>query len=306
MARRPPLLITLPAAVLAVLVTASGALARTGASDGWLGTVNAYRASAGLAPVEENATWSADALAHSRYLVDNDVVSHEEDPDLPGATLGGAIAGANGNVAGTGAASRTDEAFVELWMAGPFHAIGILRPDLESVGYGAHRDDDAGDIRAAATLDVVRGIDPDRAGTDEPVVWPGDGSVVPLREYPGNELPDPVTACPGYSPPTGLPILVLLPDDAVDVTSSGIDVDGRRVAHCRITAESYTHPVQRWEDRGRALLAADNATILVARDPFEDGDRVSVELGAAPYDLRWSFDIGSPSGEILPADDVLR
>jgi hypothetical protein len=295
------LLITLPAAIIAVLVTASGALARTAPSPGWLGTVNAYRASAGLAPVTENPAWSVDARSHSRYLVDNDVVSHEQDPNLPGATVGGAVAGANGNVAGTGTASRTDEAFVELWMQGPFHAIGILRPGLESVGYGAYRGEEPGSIAAAATLDVVRGIDPDRKHVVEPVVWPGDGAVVPLREYPGNELPDPVTACPGYAAPTGLPILVLLPETASDPTWSGVDVNGVRVPHCRITADSYAHPEEQWEKRGRALLAADNASILLPMYPFDDGDRITVELGADPYDLQWSFSVGGSSGEIGPA-----
>lgn len=49
----------------------------------WLGIVNAYRTTAALAPVGGNGDWAAGGVAHSRYMVVNGVVTHDEDPGNP-------------------------------------------------------------------------------------------------------------------------------------------------------------------------------------------------------------------------------
>ena len=59
-------------------------------AEHWLTVVNAYRGMSGLAPVTENTTWSAEAQAHSCYLLLNGI-SHDEVPGNPGYTPGGDI-----------------------------------------------------------------------------------------------------------------------------------------------------------------------------------------------------------------------
>ena len=93
----------------------------------WLSTVNAYRQMSGLAPVTENTTWSAEGYAHSCYMLANGI-SHDEVPGNPGYTAGGDIAGNSGNVAVSSSTAATARNHIDLWMSGPFHAIGILRP----------------------------------------------------------------------------------------------------------------------------------------------------------------------------------
>ena len=72
---------------------------------------------------------SAGAAAHSCYMLYNGI-SHDETPGLPGYTPEGDAAGNNGNVAVSSQINTSARSHVELWMSGPFHAIGILRPNL--------------------------------------------------------------------------------------------------------------------------------------------------------------------------------
>ena len=61
---------------------------------------------------------------------------HDEQPGQPGYTPGGDTAGNSGNVAASSSPSATARSHIELWMTGPFHAIGILRPGLKTTGFG--------------------------------------------------------------------------------------------------------------------------------------------------------------------------
>lgn len=101
----------------------------------WLTTVNYYRAMAGVSPVVEDANMSAGATAHSCYMLYNGI-SHDEVPGLTGYTPEGDAAGNSGNVAVSSVINTSARNHVELWMTGPFHAIGVLRPNLRSTGFG--------------------------------------------------------------------------------------------------------------------------------------------------------------------------
>lgn len=58
-------------------------------------------------------------------------------------------------------------------------------------------------------LDVLRGRD--SASIGHPVLFPGDGVTTRLRDFTG-EHPDPLESCPGFTEPSGLPIIALLPE----------------------------------------------------------------------------------------------
>ena len=116
-----------------VAATASPAFIPPTAS--WLTTVNYFRAMAGVGPIVEDAAMSAGATAHSCYMLYNGI-SHDETPGLQGYTPEGDIAGNSGNVAVSSQINTSARSHVELWMSGPFHAIGVLRPNLQSSGFG--------------------------------------------------------------------------------------------------------------------------------------------------------------------------
>src|SRR4051812_41427536 len=49
----------------------------------WLAVVSYYRSLAGLPPVTEKTSLSADDQKHAKYMVKNQVIGHSEDPALP-------------------------------------------------------------------------------------------------------------------------------------------------------------------------------------------------------------------------------
>ena len=104
----------------------AGAASAEPASNDWLGIVNTYRAMSGLGAVSENATWSSQAYSHGCYMLYNGI-AHDEIPGKLGYTSGGDLAGNNGNVAVSSSTTATARNHVDLWMTGPFHAIGVLR-----------------------------------------------------------------------------------------------------------------------------------------------------------------------------------
>ena len=153
-------------AAISTLVLIAGAIGFGGpdpvsavADDDWLGVVNTYRAMSGVAPVTANSTWSAEAEAHSCYMLENGI-THDEVPGATGYTPGGDTAGNSGNVAVSSSFSATARSHIDLWMTGPFHAIGVLRHNLGTSGFGLCADNDTPTPwHSGATLDVIRGID---------------------------------------------------------------------------------------------------------------------------------------------------
>jgi uncharacterized protein YkwD len=154
--------IALGLAALGTTVTfgaATTASAVAPAPDDWLGIVNVYRAQSGLAPVSENPTWSVGARNHSCWMLLNGI-AHDETPGTPGYTVEGDQAGNSGNVAVSSNSSATPRSHIDLWMTGPFHAIGLLRSSLQQSAFGlcaSPPNPTNTNWKSAATLDVVRG-----------------------------------------------------------------------------------------------------------------------------------------------------
>ncbi len=190
-------------AVALALGTAPAAVAQ----PAWLDYVNNYRRSAGLPVLTENATWSDGDRKHAIYTVKNDTLGHTENPSLPFYTPEGHTAAQNSNVMAGSSTGYTDESAIDLWMNGPFHAVGIIDPRLAVTGFGSYRES-GGSFGMAAALDVLRGRSGSTAGVTFPIAWPGHGQRVPVGSYGGSEYPNPLTSCPGYTAPSGLPIIM--------------------------------------------------------------------------------------------------
>ncbi len=92
---------------------------------------------------------------------------------------------------------------IELWMTGPFHAIGVLRPNLRQVGFGKCDNTSTPPWRSGATLDVLRGLVAPAVQT-APILFPGNGTTTNLDRF-IVETPDPLTFC-GWTGSAGLPI----------------------------------------------------------------------------------------------------
>lgn len=249
------------------------------AAVGWLDRLNSYRATAGLATLSEVPAWSDGARLHSNYLVVNDRAGHSEDPSLPGYTSQGAAAGSNGNVIASTAPITEVEA-IDAWMTAPFHAIGILDPRLTASGFGLVSNPLDPGIRAAATLDVIRGIDWSIAWPSAPVIWPGPSQTVPIGSYDGNEWPDPLGGCgPGWTAPTGLPVIAMMPAPVVSAAAT-VDGVGGSSAVCVVTAANFVATTQGSQQVGRDVLAARNAVLVIPRQPIANGQSITVNVVA--------------------------
>jgi hypothetical protein len=246
-----------------------------------------------LPEVYENASWSSGGMAHSRYTVKNDVLMHGEDTRNQWYTPEGLAAAESGNLMGSYDATSSDRRAIDSWMQAPFHAVGILDPALEQVGFGSYRETDGG-LQMGATLDVVRGIGGIPASIAFPVSWPANGVTVPLTKFWG-ESPDPLTSCPGYASPAGLPIVLQLgPGNLTPVVSSySFSQGGTALESCVFTEGTYSNPDPTSQDLGRAVLNERDAVIMIPRVPLTPGASYTVSITANGQTYTWTFTVAS-------------
>jgi hypothetical protein len=276
--------------VTTALVTASSLIgvglgaptAHAVADDDWLGIVNTYRQMSGLDTVAANGTWSAEAQAHSCYMLLNGI-SHDEIPGRPGYTPGGDVAGNSGNVAVSSSINAVARNHIDLWMTGPFHAIGILRHNLTTSGFGlCTAESTPTPWRSGGTLDVIRGLDGARPRPSTPIVFPGDGATVPLNAF-ITEYPNPMTLC-GWTGSAGLPLIAMMPNDVTSANSTITGPSGP-IETCTL------HQGNSGADAtARAILDGDNAVVVMPRQILADGT-YTVTVNSDGGTVTWSFSV---------------
>ncbi len=293
---------SLAASALAVLGLVLGALGLGSptpvaavADNDWLTIVNTYRAMSGVAPVTANAVWSAEAQAHSCYMLENGI-AHDEIPGRSGYTSGGDVAGNSGNVAVSSSIGASARSHIDLWMTGPFHAIGILRHNLASTGFGLCASSSTPTPwHSAGTLDVIRGLDYGRPAPTNPIVFPGNGAVVPLHSF-ITEYPNPMTMC-GWSGNAGLPLIAMMPNDVTSATATITGPNGP-VETCTL------HKGNTGSDAtARSILDGDNAVIVMPRTVLADGV-YTVTVNSNGGNVTWSFTVDRSASLQLPIPDT--
>lgn len=261
---------------------------RNPASNRWLAVVNYYRATVYLPRVSADDALSRGAHKHADYMVRNDVVGHAQDPKNPLFSVIGNEAGTHSNVAGWWGSEVSDRDFIEMWMVGPFHAVGILRPNLKTVGYGVAHDKSG--LTSAAALDVIHGLSytPDASET---VIWPGHRSTQPLYSYTGGEYPDPLSSCRGYSSPVGLPVIVQFADPVRNPTFTFKNGAGQSLPACEVDASNYRNSSAAAQSLGRSLLAGDNVVLVIPKAPLEPGKTYVAKVTSGTETARSRFSI---------------
>ena len=281
----------------------AGRTAGPTSSGDWLGEINLYRAAAGLAPVSNNADWDQGITNHLAYLAHTDPAlmtgqyasAHTENPASPYYTDSGAQEGAASNLF-MGAVGYTPVQFVDGWLAAPFHAIGILRPDLTQVAFAY--DPVTGD----AGLDVISGLDQSEPLPTAPTLFPGNGMTTYLDGY-GGELPDPVESCswPSTVQP-GLPLIALLPSaptQGLTATLTGPDgtMSTANGQLCAVDADTYHSSDPVYGPTGLQILQGDNAVLLIPQTPLTWGRYTADIQQAGQPDVSWSF-IAAVPGQV--------
>ena len=247
----------------------------------WLARFNYWRSTAGLPPVTGNTTWSNGDYLHSEYMIKNQQITHYETAGLPYYTAAGNSAAQDGNIEVSSTTSATDAHAIDWWMGAPFHAMAMMDPRLRSTGFGAYREARSG-WEAGFTLDTIRGNS--FTGGTWPVVWPGNGATVPLRSYSGGEFPDPLSACSGYSLPTGLPMFIEVGGNvATTAGAHSFTGNGLPLAHCVI--DSTHNPTL------SSYLAERGGVILIPRAPLQPGVKYVVTVTVNNVLHTWSFSV---------------
>jgi uncharacterized protein YkwD len=274
----------------------------------WLAYTNYYRALADLSPVTERPELSDGAWLHARYMVKNDLIEHSETVGNPWYSDEGHAAAGSSNLAVSTIESTTDEWAIDTWMQAPFHAVGILDPRLVEVGYGSYREADGG-FQMGAALDVISGrVFTATAGITFPIEWPGDGMTVPLTLHWG-ETPSPLTSCPGYSEPAGLPIILQLGRGELtpDMTGHSFTRGGTPLEHCVFDETSYSNPDSGDQDLGRLILDGRDAIVLIPREPLEAGESYTASITVDAVTHTWSFAVAdTPNPQPLFVDNLIR
>lgn len=246
-------------------------------SADWLTVVNYFRSMSGLSSVAGDAALSTGAVNHSCYMLQNGI-SHDEVPGKPGYTPEGDIAGNSGNVAVTSVYNETVRSHIELWMTGPFHAIGVLRPGLQRVGFGKCDNPNTTPWRSGATLDVLSGLGAAPAPS-APILFPGNGTTTSLNRF-ITESPNPMTAC-GWSGTAGLPIIAMMPEGFSGNPVATLQGSSGPIETCVLSSQNTT-------DVAKQILAGENAVIVMPRVPLAT-DTYSVSVTTSARSVQWSF-----------------
>lgn len=241
--------------------------------------VNTYRSIAGVPPVTFDAGLDANCFAHSRYMAENNHLTHDQNPALPFASPEGDAAGGNGNV-WLGSATATPfwqpTNPVHSWMASPGHRFWLLYPTTPTFGFGFYM---AENNRAGATLDVLshHAINQDPNYTGWPILYPAkDQTGVPSTAFP-------VSMMWRYFGETPV----------VNDTRFNI-VGGDQVAHTTTTGVPAGH----------------KGILLTPQSPLPDNTWFEVSVfgshNSVPFAETWRFATGTPVTEPTPTPTPLN
>jgi uncharacterized protein YkwD len=256
----------------------------------WLQYLNLFRAQAGLPPVTENQQWSIDGSLHSRYMSNTGQLDHGEDPVSPFYTNEGHAAGQNGNIAATLITMPPYKWAFNYWMSAAFHALPMIDPELQVVGFAEYRDPAAA-IEVTGTLDIKRGLGPMPASVKFPIMFPKDGGLTWVLRYSLPEFPFALSSCPGYAQPSGPPIMLQIGkgDLTPGVTGTALTQGDKQLPHCEIDETNYFNPDGRFQKSGRRIIGERDAIILIPQSPLEPDKTYTVRVDVNGASYTWSF-----------------
>lgn len=246
---------------------------------------------ADLAPLSERSALTLGSELHSQYMVVNDAaVSHMEDPLNALYNAAGDQAAHNGNVFATSMVEADYIWGINFWASAPFHLVPMLAPQLERVGYGNYNEA-GGDVSMAAVLDVRSERDNGHGGATYPILFPKDGSTTWIGRHNLFEWPDPLSSCPGFSRPSGPPLVIQLGDGAIVPSVGGVTLlmGDTPVETCTFDETTYYNPDPWAQKAGRLILDNQDAIVIMPRQPLIAGETYTTQVEANGQRYTWKF-----------------
>ena len=261
----------------------------------WLETLNAWRAASRSGAGDRGRRRGRPAaLAHSTYMVETRGLRPRRGQrrDL-GDRRRAPLAGANGNVAASSDATKTDRRFVEQWITAPFHAAGMLDPKLATSGFGAYRQ---------GRRHAVAGRGDARRDPRSHRARPRRARHVPRRQTrccrsrssptAAASRPDPLSPCPGYNPGGGdrsTPACRCSrcsrrrrPRQRSPRTVDDVTRRPRRALRLRRDDATRTRTAPS-QTLGREVLASRHQVVVVPRQPLAQGVRLRRRASPSTY-----------------------
>jgi hypothetical protein len=198
---------------------------------------------------------------------------------------------APGAVLAYGCGAIATEEKIDRAFASAFQRLVLLDPDLAVAGYGEYHKDGCW----SASRRVPARIGPPQT-FERPVMFPPDGARIALEWSPA-EWPDPLSSCPGYTAPAGLPITIQFGRLIHrQISSHAIVEDGNPIEYCTIDASTYANPHEAAQEYGRWALNRLGAVAFIPRNPLRPGSVYEVSVASGEDQYAWSFFI-ERSGE---------
>jgi hypothetical protein len=176
-------------------------------------------------------------------------------------------------------------------MTGPFHAVGVLRRDLKTVGYGGCDRADTARWHSGATLDVLSGL-ASRTPQWAPITFPGNGATTNLNRF-ITETPNPLDYCGWTGTPAGLPVFAMMPEAVTGTVTTAMSGPAGAVPTCTLSPLNTSGSAQ-------ALLRYDNVVVAVPRNPLQPGT-YTVTATTAARSVTWSFTVDPAAATVVQA-----
>ncbi len=278
----------------------------------WLSELNLWRRMAGLGVVAANADLSYGSEQHARYLVvqgptdatgfrayDRSIGpgAHLENSHNPSYTKAGAAAAIGGALAaniiqGADVAweGRSASGDIDNLIVAPFHRLSLLAPWAQIGGYGSF-----GEYPRRAAALALRGS---LYGWhhEHPTEFPPANSSISIAALSGSEWPNPIASCPGYERPVGLPVTLEFGRSVVLQSYSFRDQTSRdSLEACGFDAATYHNANPLQQRRGRELLRAYGALVLIPRKPLIHGHQYIVTTQTSSGKFDWEFRLNAPA-----------
>jgi len=291
------LLTGLPGAAMGV-PSATPAQARVHTAPAWLAEINRYRLAADLTPVVDQPAWDIGlqhhlrylALTPKRYFTGQYQSLHTENPSSPDYTQDGAKEARSSDLL-EGIFHSTAVEVIDVWLRAPFHATGMLRPDLRQVALAYDPSTGAG------ALDVIGGLVYSMSAPTKPALFPGPGVTTNLTTFSG-EVPNPLETC-GWSAfgTYGLPFIALLtqsPSLSLRASLSGPgglhETSGAKNL-CIVDDITYHSSDPVYGPTGKQILTADHAVYLLPRLPLRTGAYQVSIVQPKQAGITWTFQV---------------
>jgi hypothetical protein len=267
-------------------------------SEDWLTYLNHIRSMANLPPVTSEHAYVDGNIKHSRYMVKNNWIGHDQDPSNPHYTPEGREAARNSNLYLTTTTNLGHVESINAWITGPFHGVGMIDPKLRRAGYGSYSESKSG-YQAGSGLDILRGLGTIPPSVNYPIMWPAHGKTTHLRRYNGGEHPNPLSGT-GFSAPSGAPIYLQLGPGNITprVTAHSLKRNGVDVPHAVYDQTSYQNSDSGSQSLGRGVLSSRSTIIMMPKDPLVAGATYDVSITSSGTSYSWSFNVASDARSI--------